>query len=510
VKKKIYIIILFLISQNVSSQVDPRLGYDLFKSTNYLEAIVEFKKQLKVDPKDIKALYHLGLCYINTNIDKTLAITYLEKAISLGCKEKDILYYLSLAYSAKYDFEKSIQLLNEYKTSGGKYVADIPKLVENLNKAAKLFNNPLNVSFQNLGNKINSAFPDYYPFVSKNESVIVFTGRRNDGKGTKEFDGYYPSDIFMSKFDGIRFSPAKPITSLNTIYDESCVGIDDDGENIYIYYDNYTNPSEQGDIYFSEQSGTSYGKKKKIPEGVNGPKSIETSFSISNEGNVMVFASNRNGNNSGLDLFMCRKLPNGKWALPQRIDALSTNGNEDFPSFDSDGLTLYFASNGRGGMGGYDIFKTLWNPDDNTWSEPENIGYPLNTAYDDRVISFASNGKHAYVSQVQPEGYGDYDIYRVTFDEVEVNPAVYNISILDQTTTKPVTSSFTVTIYDANDNKVGKYQHNYGKPLQIVFNPGIYSIEIESDDYTLIKEVIKVFESDYLKETNTKNIFLTK
>lgn len=450
------------------------------------------------------------MCYINTNIDKALAITYFEKAIDLGTKEKDILYYLSIAYSAKFDFDKSIQLLNEYKTSGGKYVADVPKLIENYKKASELYKNPLNVTFQNLGDKINSAFPDYYPFVSKDESVIVFTGRRSDGKGSKEFDGYYPSDIFMSKFDGMRFSPAKPIASINTVYDESCVGIDDDGKKIYIYYDNYTNPAEQGDIYYAEQSGTSYGKKKKIPEGVNDPKSIETSFSISNDGNVMVFASNRNGSNTGLDLFMCRKLPNGKWALPQKIDALNTSGNEDFPSFDSDGVTLYFSSNGRGGMGGYDLFKTSWNPDDNTWSEPENLGYPLNTPYDDRVISFGSNGKHAYVSQVLPEGYGDYDIYRVTFEEVEINPAVFKVSILDQTTVKPVTSSYVVTIYDANDNRLGEYQSNDGKPLPIVFNPGIYYIEIESDDYTLKREVIKVLESDYLSDTNTKNIFLTK
>jgi hypothetical protein len=491
------------------AQVDPRLAYDLFKTTNYIAAIPEFKKLLKIDPKDTKALFFLGQSYLNTNIDKSKAIEYLEKAIEYGSKEKDILYYLALAYTHVYNYEKSIKLIEDYKAQGGgKYSSEIPILIENFTKAKEIYAHPIPVTFENLGDKINSVYPDYYPFVSKDESVIVFTGRRNDGKGNIEFDGYYPSDMFMSKFDGFRFSPAKPITSLNTIYDESCVGIAHDGSVIYIYYDNYTNPNEQGDIYFAEKSGTSYAKKKKIPEGVNEPKTIETSFSISPEGNVMVFASNRNGNNTGLDLFMTRKLPNGKWAMAQPIAMLNTNGHEDFPIFDEDGVTLYFSSNGRGGLGGYDLFKSTWNPDENTWTEPENLGFPLNTSYDDRVISFAGNKKHAYVNQVLPEGYGDFDIYRVTFEEVEVNPALFKLLIVDESNS-PVITDYFITVFNSMDEIVGEYKSNEGKMIPLVLPPGKYCIEIESDDFSLKQEAFKVSEFDYLKD-NSKTIVLTK
>jgi hypothetical protein len=491
------------------AQVDPRLAYDLFKTTNYVGAITEFKKLLKVDPRDTKALFYLGQCYLNTNIDRAKAIEYLEKAIEYGCKEKDVLYYLAIGYTHTYNYDKSINLLEEYKTlGGGKYTLDIPNLIANFSKAKEIHSNALPVSFENLGDKINSTFPDYYPYVSKDETVLVFTGRRNDGKGNIEFDGYYPSDIFMSKFDGFRFSPAKPVTSVNTIYDESCVGISNDGNTIYMYYDNYTNPSEQGDIYFAEKSGTSYAKKKKIPEGVNEPKTIETSFSISADGSVMVFASNRLGSNTSLDLFMTRKLPNGKWAMSQPIVAINTAGNEDFPSFDEDGYTLYFASNGWGGLGGYDLFKTTWDPEENTWSIPENLGYPINTSYDDMVISFAGNKKHAYVSQVLPEGFGDFDIYRITFEDVEVTPALIKLSIVDETS-KSVTSDYTITVYDHNDETVGEYKSNQGKTIPIILAPGKYTIEIESANYSLKQEPLKVSEFDHLKD-NTKTIVLTK
>ena len=93
-----------------------------------------------------------------------------------------------------------------------------------------MISKPINVSFENMGRFINSEFPDYYPFVTKNEKTLVFTSRREEGKGSIEFDGYYPSDVYVCSFNGLEFSKAKNSGSLNSIYDEQCVGIYDDGD----------------------------------------------------------------------------------------------------------------------------------------------------------------------------------------------------------------------------------------------------------------------------------------
>lgn len=489
--KKILIVIFIFVTSYINAQLDPRLGYDLFKETNYLEATKELKKHLKVDPLDSKALFHVGLCYLNTNIDKAAAITYLEKCKGTEKPDDEVLYYLSIAYSHKYDYEKAKEVMKEYLANPGKNEEEAKVLLKNYDEAKKLYDNAEDVTFLNLGEKNNSADPDYNPFCSKDESMVVFTSRRQEGRGRREFDGYYPSDIYLTKFDGFRFANAKG-ASLNSSFDESCVGIHDDGSEMFLYFDNIT---VRGDIYFSEQSGGGYSKKKKIAEGVNDDKSIETAASISSDLNTLFFASNRDGGVGGLDLYMTRKLPNGNWAMPQNIKAINTEGHEDFPTLAADGQTLYFCSNGLGGLGGYDLFKSTWNAETNEWSEPKNLGYPINTSYDDRVISFTADAKHAYVSQVKEEGYGDFDIYRITMNERNVAPAMYSLNVQDGTTSQNV-SECMIYVYDSSDEIIGEYSSRGGSAIFMALKPGKYLLEIESDGYQFSEQKLDVSEFD--------------
>ena len=485
--KLIATISIILLCNSIFAQIDPRLGYDLFNATNYLDANVELKKHLKVDPKDSKALFHVGLCYLYTNINKANAIKYFERCLDSPKPDKETLFYLGLAYSHEYNYDKAIETLEKYLLSPGKNADETNLKIDQFKKAKELYQNKLDVSFENLGEKVNSISPDYAPFCSKNESMIVFTSRREEGKGRKEFDGYYPSDIFTTKYDGFRFQPVKPV-GLNSNFDESCVGIYDDGSQIFIYFDNI---SEVGEIYFSELPETSFSKKKKIPEGVNDPKSIETSASISNDENTLFFATNRDGGKGGLDLYMTRKIPNGKWAEPQNLKLLNTTGNEDFPTLSADGQTLYFCSDGHGGLGGYDLFQSTWNSETNEWSSPENLGFPINTSYDDKVISFTNDKKHAYVSQVRDEGFGDFDIYRITINDEELMPAIFKIYITDETTSEKVTFS-NIIIYNKNDDIVGEYNTNTDNSFIATLHPGTYLFEIEANGYELSEQTLKV------------------
>ena len=494
-KKYISVILLvFCLTQNFSQGIDPRLGYDLFKATNYLDATNELKKHLKVDPKDSKALFHVGLCYLNTNVNKAAAITYLEKCLSTDKADKECLFYLGIAYSHNYEYDKAIETLNKYIASPGKNLEEATKQIKFFEQAKLLYNNPVDITFENLGDKINSPYPDYNPFASKDEKMIVFTSRREEGKGKKEFDGYYPADIFITKYDGLRFANVKP-ASLNSNFDESCVGIYDDGSQMFLYFDNIT---ESGEIYYSEQSGGGFSKKKKIAEGVNDEKSIETAASISSDLNTLFFASNREGGKGGLDLYMTRKLPNGDWALPQNISSINTEGHEDFPTLAADGQTLYFCSDSRGGMGGYDLFKSTWNKETNEWSSPENLGYPVNTSYDDKVISFTENGSYAYVSQVREEGIGDFDIYRITFNQREIVPAMYSVSIEDNISGKTILESL-VLVYNDKDDLVGEYKSSEGRKIFMALPPGEYLIEIEASGYEFSEQKLKVTLQDVEK-----------
>ena len=116
---KIAFILTFFINSQLSwSQTpDPRLADDLFKVGNFLGAIHEYKKQLKLDSKSEKVLTNLALCYLNSNIDKSAAIKYLERAKDLEKKDKEVLYYLALAYTHGNNYSKAIETLKEYHDS---------------------------------------------------------------------------------------------------------------------------------------------------------------------------------------------------------------------------------------------------------------------------------------------------------------------------------------------------------------------------------------------------------
>ena len=283
---------------------------------------------------------------------------------------------------------------------------------------------------------------------------------------------------------------------MNSAYDEQCVGIYDDGSKIFVYIDNFST-GEKGNIYQAERKGPIYSKKKKIKEGVN-TKNIETSSSISSDGSAFIYASNRSGGSGGLDIYMTKKLPNGMWAMPQNLSTLNTPGNEDFPTLSPDGKTLYFCSNGLPGMGGFDLYKSKWDDENMEWSHPENLGYPLNTSYDEKTISFADDEKHAYVTAVREEGFGDLDLYRITFEEVEVREALFIVDIKDLVSDAKLDGGI-ITIFMDDEDEPRTYRGNKNTgEITMILDPGTYELEIEANGYelTIVKLVVSEFDAD--------------
>jgi hypothetical protein len=496
-------------SLEVFSQVDPRVADEYFKGGNYLKAVPEYVKLLKTNPSNQDYLLNLSYCYLNLNDDKTRAIPFLEMLVGLDKFDKTGYLFLGMAYIFNYEYDKALEVLERYKKEGVKKqdIDDLERLIKDCHTAKELMRFPLDISIENLGEQINTEFPDYYPFVTKDDSLLIFTSRRKDGKGKIEFDGYYPSDIWFSKRGTNGFTKAQQLKSLNTPYDEQVVGMTDFADTLFIYIDHI---EEYGNIYYSELKKGKYTRRKIFDESLNS-NGIETSASISPDGNTLFFSSIRKGGKGGTDIYMTRRLPTGEWALPQNLgDKINTPMNEDFPSLSGDGRTLYFSSDGHPGMGGYDLYKSVWDPETNTWSEPVNLGYPINTPEDDRNISFTGDGKYAYVSGFKKDkGLGDLDIYRITFNDVANPPAIFLFSIFHQgKQNKPILDAL-VTVYDENDDKIGDFNPNqktgrYTIPLK----QGSYMMEIETSSGDIHEEKIFVSEMDIEREIVTREVIL--
>jgi tetratricopeptide (TPR) repeat protein len=494
------ILLTFLQAKPIYAQrPDPADADEHYRHQNFVDALIVYKKLLKAEPSNPLYNFRAGVSILLTDRDKKEAVNYLEIAAKNNA-DPEAYYYLGLAYHYNLQFDEAREAFNKYKQQGkGNHQDEVDRRIEMVNNAEKLVPAPINVTFTNVGPNINTEYPDYYPFITKDESMMVWTARRNDVVGrTREFDGYYSSDIYMSTVENGEWTPAKNLKTLvNSTYDEQAVGLSADGTQLFIYFDDIKNV---GDIYISYYSKGKFRKKEKFSEAVNS-KGFESSATISPDGNTLLFASRRPGGFGGKDIYITRKLPTGEWAEPQNIgDVVNTPYDEDFPNLFFDGKTMYFASEGHNSIGGFDIFKTVWDPETNTWSKPENIGYPINTPENNMTISFTEDARHAYISCWRKDSYGFLDIYRVTFEDLGDNQTVLKGQIFeDSLSTTPITDAFISVTDNRTQEEIGQYMPNNktGKYV-IILKPGSYEIMIEANGKTVVRNIIVKGLSDFV------------
>ena len=400
----------------------------------------------------------------------------------------------------------------------------VNRYIEQAHNGKELVKHPLDVTFENLGKNVNSEFPDYYPIVAPDESVLYFTSRRKSPTAlAPEFDGLYSSDIFYSTMQAGKWGKAQTIGNMiNTNLDEQVVDVSDDGTVMLFYIDhNVGNVELFGDIWISRRlnNKSAWLKPEPLPDALNA--GLETSASIFKDPvtdvESILIASSRPGtadnpNYGETDIYISKKLPNGKWSDPKNLGPnINTKYKEEFPQFSEDGKTLYFASEGHSSMGGFDLFKSVWDEASQTWSEPKNLGYPINSAGDDVNISFTSGGRIAYISSLREGGQGDLDIYRLILQDIEAKESIYKGYILSSDTINKIRSA-KIEILDKTNELHGVYIPDPNSCYFVMaIPPGKWTVKVTADGYETYSEDISIME-EVLKFSPevTKNIKLKK
>ena len=441
--KKVFVGILFLLlgtseiafSQNLSKREVVQMesdAYRYYKDLNFHQALPLYIKLDSLEANNPKYIFPIGVSYLYFNkID--LAIPYLE-----ACKDKKEIksasldYYLGKAYHLNGQFDKAIESYTEYKSffahkntkQHKKLHEDIEKEIEYCKNGISLYATPVKVTISNLGPAINSEYPEYGPVVSGDEHEIIITSSRPDTKGgERDFhtDGNYFEDLYISTRNGPNWEPVSRMSdSINTNDHDASVALSADGKNLILYrYTNDVLENGSGDLYISSFRDLKWSNAKKL--AFSNQKYWEPSATISSDGKTIIFSSNREGSTGGTDLYTVVRNDKGVWSIPVSLGKIvNTSRDEDSPFLMPDGKTLYFSSKGHTSMGGYDIFISHLLSETLTWSTPENIGYPLNTPYDDLHFSWSADGKRMYFSSIRPEGYGDRDIYSAELVKKEV------------------------------------------------------------------------------------------
>ena len=508
----------------------------------YHLAIDNYMKAYKFNPDNALLNYKIGRCYLYDN-DKSNAIKYLERAydldprISLDMEYNDVNYLLAKAYHLDYQFDKAIEKYKEHKNALtpeqlAKEEKAIDKKINECLTAKELVANPERVFIDNMGEIVNSAYPEYRPLVVPEEDMIMFTSsRENTTGGRRDDDSFYFEDVYATYYDDGRWTVPENDFGINSSNHEATAGISSDGTIIYIYR------SAGGNVlYESRLENDAYGMPHKLPAIINdGLK--QTSAALTFDKRTLYFTTKREDGYGGIDIYYSKKDAKDKWTEPVNIGAtINTPYDEEGVFISTDGKTLYFSSKGHNTMGGFDIFKS--ENVDGEWTNPVNLGYPINTPDNDVFFTMAANGQRGYYSSKKKDGYGDQDLYMITFlgkvkplvnnvnglsTAISENPAVavypekkiemniiFSGVILDEETLDPLQATIEITD-NAKNELIASFESN-SKTGQYLLSlkPGInYGITVTKKGYLFHSENFDIPKNAAARKVR-KDILLSK
>lgn len=402
----------------------------------------------------------------------------------------DLEYWIAQSFQFGLSFDKAIEYYELYKSklsgnpgyNGRDLVPmeEVDRRIAECNNGKEFVANPKQYSIVNIGREVNSEFDDYAPVLNENENELVFTSRRRDGNVNEDvFEDNKPyEDIFYATKENGKWMRAENIGNrINTPYHDSNLALSPDGNTLYIRKD-----VNGGDIYFSVRGKDGVWSPPEPIEGDVNSSYTEASVSVSKDGESMYFSSDRPGGLGGTDIYVATRTKAGEWTRVKNLGPkINTEFDEDSPFIDYDGKTLFFSSKGGKGMGGFDIFKSnLLDAKKNEWSDPENLGFPINTPDNDIFYVGSKDGERGYYSTTREDGMGYEDIYLITTEEPpakteeapkELLPLVYIVKVMDGDTKKPLDAK--VRLQGASDNVVVGSR---------VMEPGTYEFKIKSEE----------------------------
>lgn len=353
--------------------------------------------------------YKIGVCYLES-VSPFKSLSFLKKAQNIKNNVAlDIYFYLGKAYQANYQFDTAIYYYEQYEET----IIDNPIKVKHIDKkiiecrnGKKFISKANNVIITNLS-VLNSQYKDYASLLSADGSKMFFSSRRPNTTGDIDpQDDQYFEDIYFSQKDSTNWSPPVNVGSLNTPGHDDAVGISADGNTLILY--------KNGDLYYSTLRGDEWSQPKAFPKQINSNE-IESSACFSLDGATLYFVRGKSPDYfvSNGDIYMSKRDSSGKWSEAIKLpDNINSEYDEDGLFMFADGKTLYFSSKGHNSMGGYDIFKTTINTD-GTFSDPENLGFPINTPNNDIYFVMEPNNRIGYYTSQKADALGYTDIYQI-------------------------------------------------------------------------------------------------
>lgn len=334
---------------------------------------------IDICPESFPNLYYILAEMAYLDHDYVLSTKYLRKSIDLGLKGDNYINAI-----------KFLPLSNEKSTIISNPVKFNPKVVEG----------------------ISTNYDEYLPTISPDQDYAFFTRRFLSADIDRITSKYEEKFISSTIVDGT-YSFGFPLKyPFNVESNEGGASITIANDILYFTKCKKDNQNYNNcDIFYSIRERGEWSEVLSFNENISSKDSWESQPSVSSNGLTIVFASDRKGGFGGIDLYEINKLPLGDWSEPVNLgENINSNYNEKSPFLHTDGQTLYFSSNNHPSVGGYDIFYSR-KDSAGKWGVPKNIGYPINSSFDEISLFVSTDGNKAYFASNSLNGIGGWDIY---------------------------------------------------------------------------------------------------
>ena len=338
---------------------------------DYSDALTYYLQLYEKLPDNANLAYCIGVCYLNIPTKKNLSVEYLETASkNMSAKHKegsinqtaapyDALFELGKAYRINFRFDKAKETFAKYLETllpdDRVNIDFIKHEIEVCDMAKDLISKPVAYTEENVGELFNDEKDNFNPLISADGKSFAYMVSLK----------FYDAVMFSRLVNGKWTAPLNITPELQSDGDFYISCLSADGKLLFLSKDD----NENSDIYVSSFDGNHWSKTVKLNKNIN-TKYWESHGFISEDGNQLVFASDRPGGFGGLDLYISRKI-NGDWGPAVNLGPeINTQFNEDRPFLINNGKTLFFSSQGHENIGGYDLFRSDLQSN-GLWSNPK-------------------------------------------------------------------------------------------------------------------------------------------
>ena len=481
------------------------------RARDFERALQSLSEAIEKDPKFVEAYIRAASLHKMMG-NKTAVYDLLQKGLQL-------VPYIP-AYGGYYFDLADLQFeRGEYAAAKENYEAYLksrpknPKLiawsrsqVKTAEYALEAMQHPVPFEPIRMSDTLNRFGLQYFPYTTADQRYFIYTARASSRPDHDE-------NIFISERVAGDWQEPVPISkAINTHANEGAATISGDGRSLV--FTSCNRPDSQGDcdLYISFRTGDEWSKPKNMGNMVNS-KAWDSQPSLSADGRTLYFSSTRGGGVGKEDIWVAYLKEDGSWLRPVNLGkAVNSTGRDMAPSIHTSGSTLYFVSDGHLGLGGLDVFKSA-KEESQKWSEPQNLGYPLNTHADEGSLFITPDNKIGYYSRQENTEAGAATIQLYRFDvpaewRSSENSTYAQGRVFDKSTKKPLAAQVQLynvendsLVQQVNSDKInGEYTVvlTEGKQYALYVSAPNYLLNSLSFDYTSPRSLSPVALDVYL------------